>query len=151
MKSKLSITDDFLDHKTISNLCKTLNYQFHQMIIASDLYFPPKVQTPQSKEYMEMMQKAKDIIAEREYYEMTKSFHQESHTETLEWNVIKRHLLAIINVFFSVIACFVAVFYLGELGHIDIGIRILLSMMGAIVVVVAEGWFFTKDLLNSEY
>jgi hypothetical protein len=37
---------------------------------------------------------------------------------------------------------------LGELVHIDVGIRVLFALFAAGIVAVAEGWFFTKDLLD---
>ena len=154
MKSKLDLGDEeeFIDHKKLQKLCSESNVQFNLVIKESKLYFAPKIAKIPTKEYTEMMDQARKIIQQKEYLEMTREFEKDgSQSEQLEWNTIKRHMIAILNVFFSVIACFVAVFYLGEMAHLDVGIRILLSMSGAFVVIVAEGWFFTKDLISSDY
>ena len=149
---ELSSQQCSIDHKILNNLCVQHNLNFDSVIQGSELYFEPKEIKAPTKEYTELMEKARRIIQQREYNEMIGQLENKtSNADQLQWSVIKRHLIAITNVIFSVIACFVAVFYLGELQHWDTGIRILVSMCGAFVVVIAEGWFFTKDLLNSQY
>jgi hypothetical protein len=142
-----------IDHKQLYRISQSLKdprYSFRLLLQNATFYTPPKVKKEPTKEYIAMMDRAREIIAEKEYYEMTKDVtgeRRESVWDKTEWRSISNQITAIFNVFFSIIAVFVAVFYLGELVHIDVGIRVLMALAGALVVGIAEGWFFTKDLM----
>ncbi len=47
-------------------------------------------------------------------------------------------------------AVFTAVFYTADAARLDLGLRVLLGLLGALVTGFAEGWFFTRDLLRQE-
>jgi hypothetical protein len=146
---------DCIDHKQLYRIAKSLKdpkFSYRSLLQNSTFYEPPKVNKEPTKEYIAMMDRAREIIAEKEYYEMTKDItgeRRESVWDPAEWRLISNQMTAIFNVLFSIIAVFAAVFYLGELAHVDLGIRVLLGLGGALVVGIAEGWFFTKDLMIS--
>lgn len=105
--------------------------------------------------YQRFMQQFKDAQEEREYLEGVKGLNRGSglsaqiQDDTKEWKQVQKHLSGVVNVLFSVAAVFTGCFYLGELAHLDLGIRVLLSLLAGFIVAFAEGWFFTKDLLAS--
>jgi hypothetical protein len=147
--------DEAIDHKTVYKLSKTLQnptYQFSNLLQGTEFYFIPKPNKVPTKEYLEMMENARKIVAEKEYLEMTRNVEYKSDAvfEVDEWKMVSNQLTAIINILISVVAVFVAVFYLGELNQVDIGLKVLFSLAGALIVAIAEGWFFTRDLIHSE-
>ena len=57
-----------------------------------------------------------------------------------------KHALGAVNVLLSVASVFFACFYLGELVHWDVGLRVLMALFLGLVVGIAEGYWFVKDL-----
>ncbi|RKO82775.1 hypothetical protein BDK51DRAFT_39596 [Blyttiomyces helicus] len=58
-----------------------------------------------------------------------------------------RVLAAVVNVVCSMAAVFVALFYFGDSVTRDVAMKTLLALGGALIVGVAEGWFFARDWL----
>lgn len=57
---------------------------------------------------------------------------------------INQQLAAILNVFFSVAAVATAVYWVSATITSDIAIRVLLSLTGALIILLAEVWFFVR-------
>ncbi|KAI9099733.1 endoplasmic reticulum-based factor for assembly of V-ATPase-domain-containing protein [Phlyctochytrium arcticum] len=62
----------------------------------------------------------------------------------------KRQMSAVFNVLFSAVAVFVAVFWVSGTLSRDVGVRTLISLLGTLIVLIAEGWFFARDWLFDE-
>jgi hypothetical protein len=96
------------------------------------------------------------VVEEKEYMASIESFNSRSDlkfsigNEMKEWKLVQKQLTGIVNVLFSIAAVFTCCFYLGELVHIDIGSRVLLALLFALLVAIAEGWFFAKDLFMAD-
>jgi hypothetical protein len=151
--AKKETNDDVIDHKELYRISRSLEdpkYHYRHLLSKTGFYHPPKLKKPMTREYIEMMDRARNIVAEKEYREMTHGIDQSNDWDPKEWKMIKNQITAVFNVLFSIGAVFTAVFYIGELIHVDVGLRVLVSLLGALVVAVAEGWFLTKDLLHVE-
>ncbi len=101
-----------------------------------------------SPEYLEMMKKAQDIIDMKEFEELTRnvSLDQKDRLDPSELRSVVKQLSGFVNVVVSFLSVFTAVFYLGELVSWDIGLRVLVAFLLALVVLFAEAWFYAKDL-----
>ncbi|KAI8894350.1 endoplasmic reticulum-based factor for assembly of V-ATPase-domain-containing protein [Globomyces pollinis-pini] len=152
---------EFISHQELTKLVHDLKqsdlgndcqYNLLDFITGTQFYHPTKKIIPPSKEYQKMMDDCRALLAEKEYLQMTENLETKklSLSPGSEWKEVHKMTTSIINVLFSVVAVFVAVFYLGESMQMDIGLRVLISLAGALIVAIAEGWFFTKDWVISD-
>lgn len=148
----IELKDECIDHNELFKISRSLGIPFRKLLQKSGFYYPVVKKREPTKEYIKMMDDVKAILAQKEYDEMTKDIQsvKEPGWDVNEWKLVNTQMTSIINVLFSMIAVFAAVFYLGELAVIDVGLRVLLSLAGALIVGIAEGWFFTKDLIHVE-
>ncbi|CAM0138821.1 unnamed protein product [Umbelopsis sp. WA50703] len=82
----------------------------------------------QNKEYAKMVKSA--VVSEQDKVAF--------HIPQDEMQEIRGHLSAIINVLFSIIACFGAFYKMSSVISSDPGVRVLLSLFGALIVGIAE-------------
>uniref|UniRef100_A0A182VPU3 Endoplasmic reticulum-based factor for assembly of V-ATPase n=1 Tax=Anopheles minimus TaxID=112268 RepID=A0A182VPU3_9DIPT len=94
---------------------------------------------------------------DREYYRMTKNVdsirkHMPEETISYQMKQINRHLIAVAQFLFSVAAGFAFGFIGIELliGQLDFGFRLLLGIIIALIIALAEIYFLAKKL-NEEY
>jgi hypothetical protein len=109
---------DSIDHILLFKISKKLRISYRSLLKGSSFYFPkvkPKLPTA---EYVDSMERARLIVAEKEFKLMVQS---RNHCEENEWRNVVGQITAITNVIFSIISVFGAVFYLGELKKIDVG------------------------------
>lgn len=120
---QVSPEDELFDHQTLKQSQDDLLEVLRgAKIVWEDR--PPKP-VPPSKEYVEMMERARLIVEEREYAEMTKNIDQgnnDSPWNPKEWKNVTKQMTGIFNIFLSIAAVFTAVFYLGEHAHWDLGL-----------------------------
>jgi hypothetical protein len=138
--------DAQIDHKTLYLLSTGPDFTFQTLLKSTTPYHEPKKQFIPTKKYLELMQTAQNIIDQKEYNEITKNFNVQKN----DWKLVNNQITAIFNVLVSIGAVFASVFYLGGMYGVDLGFRVLFSLLGALVVCVAEGWFFTRDLFKAE-
>ena len=102
-------------------------------------------------EYANFMQKFRDLQDEKEFLEASgSSLYSSSLLATtdglFEYKTVQGQISGLVNVLFSVAAVFTAAFYLGEVVYMDVGARVLVALFAALVVGLADAWFFTRDL-----
>lgn len=120
---------EIVDHKSLKTSFDPKDYK---------LFFAK--QKPLKKTPSAVIDQAKEIIYKRE----NKIF----DAPVYDKNSDTKQLTGLVNVILSILGVFGAVFYLGELIHIDLGLRVLVALMGGLVVAFAEIWFYSRDLRN---
>lgn len=65
-------------------------------------------------------------------------------TERQEMNTAKNQITAIVNIMFTIVAVFVAVYWISPSVTDDIGYRILLSLSFCVIVGIAETWLYIR-------
>ncbi|KAJ3299526.1 hypothetical protein HK104_008623 [Borealophlyctis nickersoniae] len=130
------------------------SYHIHELLKGSKIHLNvPKPRT-KSPELLQILEKIKHDLAAKEYEEMTRSVSQ-AHMRTRngggsigsDLKGANRILSAVLNILFSMVAVFVALFYFGDGVTRDVAMKTLMSLAGAFIVGFAESWFFAKDWL----
>ncbi|KAI8908833.1 endoplasmic reticulum-based factor for assembly of V-ATPase-domain-containing protein [Powellomyces hirtus] len=150
-----------IPHTLLSKLSQALerqasdeSFSLQTLVHGSCIHLQPPPPRTKSPELVKILDDIKAELANREYAEMTKnvSFQRDSMRAPLniggELRDAFRSLSAVFNVLLSIAAVFAAVFWVSGTVTQDIGKRTLLSLFGALMVAIAEGWFFAKDLLH---
>ena len=132
----------------------------------------------QSPALLKLLEEAQNKLDQKAYEDMTRSIslkHLQTHSVAQELKQANRAITAMLNVVFSMVAVFTALFYFGHTLTHDVALvsrsfccrsdscccakglsltiplqRTLFSLAGALVVGFAEGWFFGKDLLKND-
>ncbi|KAJ3318632.1 hypothetical protein HDV06_007157 [Boothiomyces sp. JEL0866] len=138
-----------IDHTELIKLLKLQSkYTLTELIKTTTFYHRPLPKKIPSPEYIKLMNHYKLLAQEREYKQMTDKYEKEFTPS--DWKTVNSLMVSIFNVFFSVGAVFVATFMLGEYGGVDIAARVLVALAMSLVVLVAEGWFFTRDWISTK-
>ncbi|KAJ3261520.1 hypothetical protein HK103_005355 [Boothiomyces macroporosus] len=148
---KISIEDSVqvIDHTELVRLLKQqTKHTLTSLIKTTTVYHKPLPKRIPSPEYIKLMNHYKLLAEEREYKEMTNKYEKEFTPS--EWKTVNSLMVSIFNVFFSVGAVFVATFMLGEYAGVDIAIKVLMALAMSAIVLVAEGWFFTRDWISTK-
>ncbi|KAH8552601.1 endoplasmic reticulum-based factor for assembly of V-ATPase-domain-containing protein [Umbelopsis sp. PMI_123] len=123
---------------------ESAQYCLHELMKGSSIYRPPVLRLPRNPELQARLDKISADNQNKEYAQMVKSV-VGSEKDKLAFNIphdemqeIRGHIAAIVNVLFSIIACFGAFYKMSGVLTSDNGIRVLLSMFGAIIVGIAE-------------
>lgn len=140
------------DHFVISRDSERPN-SFHDLMIGCDVKLPqPKVE-PRSPELEARIQRLKAEQATRDYKAMTKNVdtvrvHEPEETIAYQIKQINKQLIAVVQFVFSVLAGFAFGFLGIELivGNLDFGFRLLLGVMFALIIALAEIYFLAKKL-----
>ncbi|KAJ3036816.1 hypothetical protein HDV00_002369 [Rhizophlyctis rosea] len=152
-----------IPHALLCHVSKTLleetsdpKYHLHTLLRGSSFHLNvPKPRT-KSPALLKLLEEAQLKLDEQAYEEMTRSISQK-HLQTNRTSLAQdlkhanRAITAMVNVVFSMIAVFTALFYFGHTVTNDVAMRTLLSLFGALVVGIAEGWFFSKDLIKGDF
>ncbi|KAJ3219915.1 hypothetical protein HDU67_008444 [Dinochytrium kinnereticum] len=121
--------------------------QGSQMILKSP---PPR---EKSDKLLEILQSCQENLDRQEYDRMTADVRSDGPTIRDDTADAKRAMGAVgsvLNVLMSMAAVFVAVFYFGQNLAPDVGARTLISLLAALIVGFAEGWFLSRDLLRDD-
>ncbi|KAJ3021963.1 hypothetical protein HKX48_007340, partial [Thoreauomyces humboldtii] len=112
-----------------------------------------------SPELVKILSDIQAELSNREYHDMTRNVSVQRgeggrHAPLNIGGELKdafHSLSSVLNVLLSVAAVFAAVFWISGTVTSDLGKRTLLSLLAALIVAVAEGWFFAKDLLHVDH
>jgi len=126
---------------------------FHDLIIGCDIKLPQPVAEPRNQELEARIQRLKAEQANRDYKAMTKnvdSVRLREPEDTIAYQIeqINRQLIAVAQFVVSVLAGFAFGFIGIELmtGNLDFGFRLLLGVMFALIIALAEIYFLAKKL-----
>ncbi|ORY01212.1 hypothetical protein K493DRAFT_347386 [Basidiobolus meristosporus CBS 931.73] len=129
-----------------SSLQEKKEYYLHELVKSSQVYSEPPKPRIRSPELIAHLEKIKVELANKEYATMVKDV-EETDTatfqlDTKEWKEMKGQLTAILNIFFTMISVFVAIYWVGYTVTNDIGMKVLLGLAGALIVGIAEAWLY---------
>ncbi|XP_039275573.1 uncharacterized protein LOC111055784 isoform X2 [Nilaparvata lugens] len=130
----------------------------HELLSGCDISLPRPVEVKRSAQLEERILKLKQEQHEREYRDMTKNVdnvrvrHPED-TIAFQMKQINRQLIAVLQFVVSVVAGFAFGFLGVELvvGNLDVGFRLLLGVICALVIALAEIYFLAKKLAEDDY
>ncbi|XP_066587554.1 transmembrane protein 199 [Prorops nasuta] len=125
----------------------------HELLKTSDIILPTPKVTPRNPELEKRIQRLKAEQEAREYAAMTKNVdvnrkHLPEDTIAYQMKQINKQLIAVAQFIFSVLAGFAFGFIGVELiiGNLDFGFRLLLGIICALVVALAEIYFLAIKL-----
>uniref|UniRef100_A0A182NFZ7 Endoplasmic reticulum-based factor for assembly of v-atpase n=1 Tax=Anopheles dirus TaxID=7168 RepID=A0A182NFZ7_9DIPT len=129
----------------------------HTLLAGCSLKLPENPIQERNPELEARCQRLRKEQEDREYHRMTKNVdsvrkHMPEDTLSYQMKQINRHLIAVAQFLFSVAAGFAFGFIGIELliGQLDFGFRLLLGIIIALVIALAEIYFLAKKL-NEEY
>ncbi|KAI9285459.1 endoplasmic reticulum-based factor for assembly of V-ATPase-domain-containing protein [Umbelopsis sp. AD052] len=141
--NSLAMDKDRQDTTNISPVEPT-QYYLHELMKGSSIYKAPLKRPSRNPELQARLDRIAADNQNKEYAQMVKSV-VGSEKEKLTFKIphdemqeIRGHVTAIINVLFSIVACFGAFYKMSSVVTSDMGIRVLLSLFGAIIVGIAE-------------
>lgn len=130
----------------------------HEILEGVDVILPTPKITPRNPELEARIQKLTAQQNEREYKAMTKSVdttRKELPEDTIAYQMkqINKQLIAVAQFIFSVLAGFTFGFIGVELivGNLDFGFRLLLGIICALVIALAEIYFLAIKLNEDSY
>lgn len=130
----------------------------HDMLKSCTINLPKNEEIPRSKELEQRCQKLRIQQQNREYSNMTKnvdSIRKKHPEDTIAYQLkqMNRHLIAVFQFIVSVLAGFAFGFIGVELivGNLDFGFRLLLGIICALVIALAELYFLAKKLNEDLY
>ncbi|XP_015436221.1 PREDICTED: transmembrane protein 199 [Dufourea novaeangliae] len=137
---------------------KQENVYLHDLLEAADIELPTPKVTPRNPELEARVQKLKAQQDAREYRAMTKSvdsIRRELPEDTIAYQMkqINKQLIAVAQFIFSVLAGFAFGFIGVELivGNLDFGFRLLLGVICALIIALAEIYFLAVKLNEDGY
>ncbi|KAF7286991.1 hypothetical protein GWI33_002832 [Rhynchophorus ferrugineus] len=152
---KLSVHDLYWLYKYIEGENKNNNHKvyLHELIEESEIVLPKNEEIPRNEELEKRCKKLKEQQQNKEYRDMTKNVDnvRKQHPEdTISYQMKKmnQHLIAIIQFIITLAAAFAFGFIGIELlvGTLDFGFRLLLGIICALIVGIAELYFLAKTL-----
>lgn len=127
----------------------------HELVAEADIVLPQPEVLPRNPELEKRVQRLRVQQMERDYRTMTKNvdsvrFNHPEDTIAYQMKQINRQLIAVIQFLVSVGAGFTFGFIGVELivGELDFGFRLLLGVMCALVIALAEIYFLAKKLAD---
>ncbi|KAJ3416867.1 hypothetical protein HDV05_008452 [Chytridiales sp. JEL 0842] len=136
-----------------NNIDEADKYRFEHMVASSKMVLESPKPRKKSPELLKILEACQAELDNKQYDEMVKDLRKSPSRMTMagdqkeDMKEIVGMLSAITNVIFSMIAVFVTVFYVGNTVTRDTGMKTLLALFGALIVGIAEGWFFSRDWL----
>lgn len=125
----------------------------HDLLKSCAVNLPKNVEVPRSEELEKRCQKLKIQQQNRDYNKMTKnvdSMRKKLPEDTISYQMkqMNRHLIAVFQFIVSILAGFAFGFIGVELivGNLDFGFRLLLGIICALVIALAELYFLAKKL-----
>ncbi|XP_050070532.1 uncharacterized protein LOC126558550 [Anopheles maculipalpis] len=142
--------------KQLRQTDQTVPY-LHALLRGCELKLPQNPIQERNPELEARCQRLRKEQEDREYHRMTKNVdsirkHMPEETLSYQMKQINRHLIAVAQFLFSVAAGFAFGFIGIELlvGQLDFGFRLLLGIIIALIIALAEIYFLAKKL-NEEY
>ncbi|CAG8523234.1 11688_t:CDS:2 [Funneliformis mosseae] len=128
------------------------NYWLHDLLTGSGVYVEPRKEKPKSPELIARLESILAEQANKEYARMigrvASSYDVETFKllDTEEFQSVRGQLTAIINITFTVVAVFAAVYHVAQTITGDTGMRVLLAFTGSVIVGVAETILYMRYL-----
>ncbi|CAG8688791.1 26916_t:CDS:2 [Dentiscutata erythropus] len=128
------------------------SYWLHELLTGSGVYMEPRQDRVKSPELLARLEKILAEQANKEYARMigrvASSYDVETFKllDTEEFQSIRGQLTAIINITFTVVAVFAAVYHVAQTITGDTGMRVLLALTGSVIVGVAETFLYMRYL-----
>ncbi|CAI2170549.1 14055_t:CDS:2 [Funneliformis geosporum] len=128
------------------------NYWLHDMLTGSGVYVEPRKEKVKSPELLARLESILAEQANKEYARMigrvASSYDVETFKllDTEEFQSVRGQLTAIINITFTVVAVFAAVYHVAQTITGDTGLRVLLAFTGSVIVGVAETVLYMRYL-----
>uniref|UniRef100_A0A4Y0BVU4 Endoplasmic reticulum-based factor for assembly of V-ATPase n=1 Tax=Anopheles funestus TaxID=62324 RepID=A0A4Y0BVU4_ANOFN len=155
----LNLSDIMWLYRTLKEMRQTdptVPY-LHTLLNGCQLKLPVNPIQERNPELEARCQRLRKEQEDREYHRMTKNVdsirkHMPEETISYQMKQINRHLIAVAQFLFSVAAGFAFGFIGIELliGQLDFGFRLLLGIIIALIIALAEIYFLAKKL-NEEY
>ncbi|CAH0562568.1 unnamed protein product [Brassicogethes aeneus] len=149
----LTLQDLYWLHDYLQKQNKENKVYLHELFGDSEIILPKNVEIPRSEELERRCQRLKAAQQNRDYTNMTKNVdnrRKELPEDTISYQLkqMNRHLIAIAQFIFSVLAGFAFGFIGVELliGNLDFGFRLLLGIICSLVIALAELYFLAKKL-----
>ncbi|XP_053974089.1 transmembrane protein 199 [Hylaeus anthracinus] len=137
---------------------KLENVYLHELLEQADIQLPTPKITPRNPDLEARIQKLKAQQDAREYRAMTKgvdSVRRKLPEDTISFQMkqINKQLIAVAQFVFSVLAGFAFGFIGVELivGSLDFGFRLLLGIICALIIALAEIYFLAIKLNEDDY
>ncbi|KAG9300662.1 hypothetical protein G9A89_023460 [Geosiphon pyriformis] len=128
------------------------NYWLHDLLCGSGIYVEPKEEKPRNPELIARLEEILAEQANKEYSRMIARVSSSYDVETFrlldteEFAAMRGQLTAIINITFTIVAVFAAVYHVAQSVTGDTGMRILLAGLGGIIVGAAETFLYMRYL-----
>ncbi|KAF9168176.1 hypothetical protein BGX21_003489 [Mortierella sp. AD011] len=125
----------------------------HVMIKGSSVYVPKPAPKERSPELDRIMEGIKAQLAEKEYQRMISSIDPNANGNLIassikqdlkEMKDIKAHMIGIVNVLYTGVAVFTAVFMISAHFTDDLGKRVLLAFLGFVLIVACEAYLYSR-------
>ncbi|KAL0083017.1 endoplasmic reticulum-based factor for assembly of V-ATPase-domain-containing protein [Phycomyces blakesleeanus] len=136
----------FLSHTKDSNG----RIWLHELIQGAGVYHEPKPVEPKDLVFQAYLEQLRKDQAEREYARMVSSVVTSEQDKNMfrirpdELKEVKGHVTTIVNIAFSMVAVYVAVFVASKTMTEDLGVRVLLSFAGAIGIGAVETILYVR-------
>ncbi|KAI9357903.1 endoplasmic reticulum-based factor for assembly of V-ATPase-domain-containing protein [Zopfochytrium polystomum] len=129
--------------------------KFSELVRGSQMMLVSPKPRVKSAELQRILDECRIQAENREYERMTRdvsvslkpSVNRSIREERDDARVAVGMLSSLFNVLLSMVSVFVAAFYFGKSVASDVGMRTLFSLFAALVVGLAESWFFSRDWL----
>ncbi|RUP48472.1 endoplasmic reticulum-based factor for assembly of V-ATPase-domain-containing protein [Jimgerdemannia flammicorona] len=130
------------------------HYWLHELLVGSTVYTHPQPVRMKSPMLLNRIETILTDQSNAEYNRMIGDVFSESPTDMHYFFQVNRgdvrelraHLSAIVNATFTIVAVFVAIYAVSKTITNDIGMRVLLGLIGALVVAVAEAWLYMRHV-----
>jgi hypothetical protein len=127
-------------------------FWLHELLTGSGVYVEPRKEKVKSPELIARLETILAEQANKEYARMigrvASSYDVETFKllDTEEFQSVRGQLTAIINITFTVVAVFAAVYHVAQTITGDTGMRVLLALTGSVIVGVAETFLYMRYL-----
>ncbi|KAF9347045.1 hypothetical protein BGX26_001441 [Mortierella sp. AD094] len=125
----------------------------HVMVKGSSVYVPTPAPKERSPELDRIMEGIKAQLAEKEYQRMVSSIDPSANGNSIasgikqdlkEMKDIKAHMIGIVNVLYTGVAVFTAVFMISAHFTNDLGMRVLLAFLAFVLIVACEAYLYSR-------
>jgi len=127
-------------------------FWLHELLKGSDIYVEKRKDRVKNPQLMARLEQILEEQANKEYVRMISNVASSYDVETFklldteEFSSIRGQLTAIINITFTMVAVFAAVYHVAQTITGDTGMRVLLALTGSVVVGVAETFLYMRYL-----
>ncbi|KAF9969557.1 hypothetical protein BGZ73_008046 [Actinomortierella ambigua] len=132
-------------------------YWIHSLLKGSAVYVPPppaKEKASHSPELERILNEARAQIAAKDYNRMVDSISGSSGTglreQMAELRGLKSTLISIVNILYTGVAVFIAVYMLSKHVFEDVGMRFLLGFLGFTMIVASESYLYYRHVTGDE-